>query len=82
MTARNGALKVSGLGSGSDAKEAAKVGFDYFWANASRISASIKVGDHDYHLHVVELRNTGPTTSLTLATFLALCSAVLGRFFS
>jgi ATP-dependent Lon protease len=34
---------------------------------------------HDFHLHVVELHNTGPTTSLTLAAFVALCSAILSR---
>ena len=39
----------------------------------------MKVGDHDYHLHIVELHNTGATTAMTLATFIALCSAVLGK---
>ena len=79
VTAGNGSLKMSGLGSNSQAKEAIKVGFDYFKANASHVSASAKPGDHDYHLHVVELHNTGPTTAMTLATFVALCSAVLGK---
>ena len=79
MTAGNGTLKTSGLGSNTAAKEAIKVGFDYFKANAHRVSASIKPGDHDYHLHVVELHNTGPTTAMTLATFVALCSGVLGK---
>jgi len=79
VTAGNGSLKTSGLGSNSMAKEAIKVGFDYFKANASRISASIKVGDHDYHLHVVELHNSGPTAALTLSTFVAFCSGVMGR---
>ena len=31
------------------------------------------------HLHVVELHNTGANTSMTLAAFVALCSAVLGK---
>ena len=35
---------------------------------------AIKAGDHNYHLHVVELHNTGPTTA-----FVALCSAVFGK---
>ena len=78
-TAGNGALRTSGLGSNSAAREAIKVGFDDFKANASRIRASIKAGDHDYHLHVVELHNTGPTTALTLSTFVALCSGVLSK---
>ena len=79
ITAGNGSLKMSGLGTNSAAKEAIKVGFDYFKANASRISASLKPGDHDYHLHLVELHNSGATNSLTILTFLALCSAVLSK---
>ena len=79
VTSGNGTLKTSGLGSNSAAKEAIKVGFDYFKANASRVSASIKPGDHDYHLHVVELHNTGPTNAMTLAAFVALCSGVFGK---
>ncbi len=79
VTSGNGTLKTSGLGSNSSAKEAIKVGFDYFKANANRVSASIKAGDHDYHLHVVELHNTGPTSAMTLAAFVALCSGVVGK---
>ena len=79
VTAGSGSLKTSGLGSNTAAKEAIKVGFDFFKANASRVSVSIKPGDHDCHLHVVELHNTGATTALTLSTFVALCSGVLGK---
>jgi ATP-dependent Lon protease len=79
VTAGNGSLKLSGLGSNTNAKEALRVGFDFFKANASSVSASVKVGDHDYHLHAVELHNTGPTTAMTLSTFVALCSAVMGK---
>lgn len=79
VTAGNGKLTTSGLGSNSAAKEALKVGFDYFRANASGVSASAKPGDHNFHLHVVELHNTGPTTATTLAAFVALCSGMLGK---
>ena len=79
VTAGNGKITLSGLGSNSTAKEAIRVGFDYFKANAAGVSASAKPGDHSYHLHFVELHNTGPTTAMTLATFVALCSAVLGK---
>ena len=79
VTSGNGTLKTSGIGSNSAAKEAIKVGFDYFKANASRVSASIKPGDHDYHLHIVELHNTGPTNAMTLTAFVALCSGVFGK---
>src|SRR5713101_2231178 len=79
VTAGNGSLRTSGLGSNSAAREAIKVGFDYFKANVNRVSASIKGGDHDYHLHVVELHNSGPTAALTLSTFVTLCSGVMGK---
>ena len=67
------------MGSSTTAKESIKVGFDYFKANASSVSASAKPGDHNLHLHVVELQNTGSTTTMTLAAFVALCSGILGK---
>ena len=79
VTAGNGVLQMSGLGSNSAAREAIKVGFDYFKANAHRVSAAPKPGDHDYHLHIVELHNTGPTTAMTLSAFVALSSALFGK---
>ena len=79
VTSGNGTLKTSGLGSNSGAREAIKVGFDYFRANANRVSASMKPADHDYHLHVVELHNTGPTSAMTLAAFVAPCSGLFGK---
>ncbi|MDB6071093.1 MAG: putative ATP-dependent Lon-type protease [Verrucomicrobiales bacterium] len=79
VTSGGGGLKLSGLGSSASAKEGIKVGFDYFKANASRVSASLKPGEHDFHLHLVELHNSGPANALTLASFVALCSALLQR---
>jgi ATP-dependent Lon protease len=79
VTTGNGAFKVSGIGSASDAREAVRIGFDFFRANASRVSAAAKVGDHDYHLHFVELHNTGASSAFTLATFVALCSGLLRK---
>jgi len=79
ITAGNGRLNLSGLGSNSAAKEAIKVGFDYFKANVHRVSGSAKAGDHDFHLHAVELHNTGPTRTATLVSFIAFCSGILQK---
>ena len=79
VTAGSGKLTLSGVGSNTAAKESIKVGFDYFKANAALVSASAKPADHNFHLHVVELQNTGPTTAMTLVTFVALCSGILGK---
>jgi len=79
VTPGNGSLTLSGFGSNAAAKEAVKVGFDYFKANASSISASAKTANHNYHLHVVELQNVGPTNAMTLTAFVALCSGLLAK---
>lgn len=79
ITEGAGKLNLSGFGSNSSSKEAVKVGFDYFKANASAVSASANASAHNYHLHLVELHNSGPSTVMTLASFVAFCSAVLGR---
>ena len=79
VVAGTGKLSISGVGSVQKAKEPIKVGFDYFKANASRVSASVKAGDHDYHFHVVELHNTGATSTMTMASFISFCSGLLGK---
>lgn len=74
-----GRLSLSGVGSNQKAKEPLKVAFDYFKANVARVSGGAKAMDHDYHLHVVELHNTGPATAMTLPGFVAFCSGLLGK---
>lgn len=73
--AGSGKLNVSG----SLSREPVKIAFDYFKANAGRVSASIHPTERDYHLHMVELQNSGNPENLTLASFIALCSAALGK---
>ncbi|UFW79634.1 MULTISPECIES: protease Lon-related BREX system protein BrxL [Rhizobium] len=75
-TSGGGKFALSGMGSNQASKEAVRIGFDYFKANITRISGSARVGEHDYHLHLVELHNNGPTTAITLASFIALCSGL------
>lgn len=79
ITAGNGKFAVSGIGSSTAAREALKVGFDYFKANLSRVSGASKAGDHDYHVHIVELQNSGATTTITLAGLIAACSGILQK---
>lgn len=72
-------LSTSGSGVNTKAKEAIKIGFDFFKANLTRVSSMSKAQDHDYHLHVVEIHNTGAAHTLTLCSFVALCSGLLGK---
>lgn len=79
VSAGNGKLKLSGFGSNSGSKEGVKIAFDFFKANAGSISSMTKPGDHDFHLHIIELHNTGPSSDLTLAAFLAMCSGLMQK---
>lgn len=79
VTKGNGKLATSGLWNSSYAREQVKIAFDYFKANASRISASAKVMDHDFHLHVVDLQNTGALSHMALPSLIAFTSGLLGR---
>jgi len=73
--AGGGKLSVSGPAS----KEPVRVAFDFFKANAGRVSASIHPTERDFHLHMVELQSAGNPQALTLASFIVLCSAALGK---
>lgn len=79
VTKGSGKLAMSGLWNSSAAKEQVKIAFDFFKANASRISAGAKVVDHDFHIHAVELQNTGPLTHLALSSLVAFASGLLGK---
>ena len=79
VTEGSGKFNTSGFGSNQKSREALKVAFDYFKANASRISASSKAINNDYHLHMVELHNTGPTPQLTLTAFVSFCSGLMAK---
>lgn len=79
MSPGNGSVRFSGLGSSSAAKECLRVAFDYFKANSSRVSVTPKAGDHDFHIHVVELHNSGTAEALTLTAVIALASALIRK---
>ncbi len=79
MTPGNGKHSTSGLGSNTPAKEAIRIGFDYFKGNLNRISATAKFSEHEFHLHAVELHNSGPSTKTSLAALIAFCSILMGK---
>ena len=78
VTSGSGKFNLSGFGSGSKVKETAKMAFDFFRANAKNISAGIKVGDSDFHLHMHDLQGIGSPENLSLASFITLCSGTMG----
>ncbi|MFS8151645.1 S16 family serine protease [Vreelandella titanicae] len=79
VTAGSGKLAMSGLWNSTAAKEQVKMAFDYFKANAGRISGARKVLEHDFHLHVVDLQNSGVLRDLSLASLVAFSSGLVGK---
>lgn len=79
MTNGNGKLNISGMGSNTQPKEALKIAFDYFKANATRLMASVNPENHEYHIHVVEFHNTGVPLDLSLTSFIALVSVITNK---
>jgi len=73
--AGNGKLSISG----SVSKESVRIAFDYFKANAQRISGVIRPSELDFHLHIVDLQNGGEPSAITLACFISLCSVAVGK---
>ena len=79
MTSGNGKHNTSGFGTNSMAKESIRVGFEFFKQNLNQVNASSKYSDHEYHLHCVELLNSGSSTHTSLAAFVAFCSIQLSK---
>jgi ATP-dependent Lon protease len=73
----SGKYDMSGLGSNTRAKEGVKLAFNYFKANAKKISGTISTVERDYHLNVQDLQGVGVNDNLTLMAFVCLCSGAL-----
>jgi ATP-dependent Lon protease len=73
----SGKYDMSGLGSSTSAKESIKIAFNYFKANAKKISGTISTKEKDYHLNVQDLQGVGISDNLTLIAFISLCSGAL-----
>ena len=65
--------------SGKDASEATKTAYNYLKANASTISNTISLNNHDYVLNVQNLNGYDMTRDLALSTLIALASISLSK---
>lgn len=79
MTQGSGKYTHSWLGNNNNAKEATRVAFEYFKANAKHISNSISVKEKDYAIAVQDLQWIGMTDDTTLPVFVAMCSIAMDQ---
>jgi len=79
MTTGSGKYICTGVGNLREAKEALDTAYRYLKANSKSISGTIATINKDYLLHVQDLNGVGMTSSLSLASLIALCSAALNK---
>ncbi len=75
----SGKFEKTGIGTDRETKESIETAFRYFRANSKSISAGISTTTKDYLMNFQDLNGIGMTNSLSLATFIALCSAALNK---
>lgn len=75
----SGKFEKTGIGADRETKESIETAFRYFKANSKSISASISTSTKDYLMNFQDLNGIGMTNNLSLASFIALCSAALNK---
>ena len=73
----SGKFEKTGIGTNRETKESIETAFRYFRANSKSISAGISTTTKEFLMNFQDLNGIGMTNSLSLATFIALCSAAL-----
>lgn len=79
MSTGSGKFDRTGIGTDRDAKEAIDTAYKYLKANGKYISGNISTATKDYLIHVQDMNGIGMTKTLTLPSFIALCSAALNK---
>jgi ATP-dependent Lon protease len=79
MVPGSGRFERTGLGSDKQVREAVETAYSYLKLNSRNISGSISLTTKDYLMHAQDLGGHGMTSSLALATLIALCSCALNK---
>lgn len=79
MVTGSGKFERTGIGSDREAKEALDTAYRYLKANGKNISGTISTTTKDYLMHMQDLNGIGITSQLSLAAFVALCSAAINK---
>ncbi len=75
----NGKFTQTGIGTDKVTRENVNTAFNYFKANKKNISQTMNAQTMDYLMHLQDLQGLGNTSSITLATFVAICSSALKK---
>lgn len=72
-------FKIEGASGSREVRDALMAAFSQFKEHASRLAAGMKINVRDYLLFYNDLQGKGPSSEVSLAEFIGLCSAASGR---
>ena len=71
----SGKLVKAGLANQTKTRDGVKVAFEYFLANGQNLGVGMDTRAKDYHLHLVDMQDSGDPKSMALPILVALASA-------
>lgn len=75
----SGKFETQGMGNSLAMRESMNAAWAYFQNNAKRISSTIRLTGSDYLLYYNDVQGKSPSTEVSLAEWVGLCSALLDK---
>lgn len=72
-------FRVEGYWGSREARDSLEAAFQQFRTAGPRLGGGMRVDGRDYLLYVSDVQKKGPTSEISLAEFVGLCSAAAGR---
>lgn len=75
----NGKFETQGVGNNRPLKESMNAAWAFFQSNAKKIHPNAKLAESDYLLYYNDVQGKSPSTEVSVAEWVALCSALLDK---
>ena len=74
-----GKMEMQGVGNNRALRESMNAAWQYFQDNAKRVIPGARLTDHDYLLYYNDVQGKSPSTEVSVAEWVGLCSALLDK---
>lgn len=74
-----GKMEMQGIGNNRTLRESMNAAWQYFQDNAKRVIPGVRLTDHDYLLYYNDVQGKSPSTEVSVAEWVGLCSALLDK---
>lgn len=75
----SGKLEMQGVGNNRPLRESMNAAWQYFLDNAKRVIPGAQLAQHDYLLYYNDIQSKSPSTEVSIAEWIGLCSALLDK---